>query len=130
MRYLQTYRIFESGYQDIRSHNSHLEDKFRMYDEIIKDINKLYDNVSIRHRGNMFYDIYYTMGTPGKNESTIHIGGYDITKDLYYLFRCRSIDKYSSQGCDTQNVISWKDELNEDSFDKFVNKWYDIYDSF
>lgn len=127
MRKLKSFRLFESTYKTIRSYNSHLEDKFLIYDEIIKDINKLYDNVSIEHRGNRYYDIYYKIES-GENENIIHIGGYDISTNAYYLFKCKSIDEYSSQGNDYNNVIYLEYELNEETFDIFVNMWYDIYD--
>ena len=128
MKYINSYKLFEGKYETVRANNSELEDKFKHYDKIVEHLNTLYDNVKIKHRGNKFYDIYYTMGGD-QSKNTIHIGVYS-TNGRYILWECDKLSDYSSQGIDNYKTQHYyEEELNEESFDRFVNRWYDIYDS-
>lgn len=129
MKYINSYKVFESSYETVRRYNNTLEDKFKLHDPIVKHLNTLYDNVKIKHRGNMWYDIYYTMGGP-QNHKTIQIGAYDVRTSELYLWECDKLSDYSPQGIDDyKGRHVWKGELNEESFDRYVSKWYDIYDN-
>ena len=154
MKHLKPYKIFEStfvgcgssrnGYESTRKQYPGLENKFKVYDKIISDLNDNYDNVKIEHRGNRFYDIFYKLTEPTvlnpidtgndpelSNEATqwIAIGVFDCEKLEFTLFNAESsITEYSCRGFNGDDWITWSSDLNEFSFDVFLNKWYDIYD--
>ena len=142
MKYIATYKVFESRqykwpkkhYEFVRKSNSGLEQTFKIMDQWVDRLNSYYDNVEILHRGNKFYDIYYKLSYPmiinGKiNIEWIHIGVYDIDQLEFHLWEAKSISEYRGQGSpDNEQDHTFKSGLNDLSFEKFLNMWYDIYD--
>jgi hypothetical protein len=111
-------------------HLHRYNESFETTDQLIQHLNTLYDNITIKNRlqGNPFYDIHYIVGS--KDKYKIHIGTYDINKKIYHLWECENISDYCAQGIDDLKTHhQWSDELSEESFDRFVSKWHDIYDN-
>jgi hypothetical protein len=131
MNHLKSYKLFEDN------QNFDYEEEHRYY-KLVHQLNKLYDNIIIKHRSanrrirfhnvlNRFYDIYYTMGSNIKDKHTIHIGVWDLKDKHYSLWEFNKIELYTISNV-APKEHSWEADLNEESFDTFVSKWYDIYD--
>ena len=105
------------------------------HDGVISEINAKYkEEFKITHRGNWFYDIWFSSDrikhvNHPNDKKYIFIGGYNIENNSYFLFEDDKLSGYEVSGYGGDgDTISIEDDLSLNSFEAFVALWYQIYD--